>query len=111
MKVKLIFDGLDRELKEAQVTIRIEDQSQADAPAPLLLKKQVGPFNIHPTKPNLMVEFEAEVQGPSIASSIIVRVSGKDRTNRPLVFLNTTSKLVDFASDRIEDVHLSQITK
>lgn len=109
MKVVLVFEDVPDDLEEAMAEIRVEDQSEADAPAPQLFSERVGPFAIQRSKPTTItdVDLSALASGPDLA--LVVRVKAHSRDNQPVEFLNTTSTVLPEDLGESVQVTLSRV--
>lgn len=91
MNIKLVFENIPEDIGGAIADIRIEDQSEADAPALQLFSKNVGPFAIRQAQPVIDLDVDLSVVDRNHELSILIRVKGYTQSNQPVKFFNTAT--------------------
>jgi hypothetical protein len=91
MRVELAFDDLPDDIEGAIADMHVEDQSEADAPAPRLFSGRAGPFTIRRSQPTIVAEVDLSVPEATQGLALIVRVRGRTRGGQPVEFLTTTT--------------------
>ena len=110
MKIELAFENIPSDLEGAIVDIRVEDQSEADSPAPQLFSQRFGPFSIRQVHPNIILDVDPTVPDRNQELSIVVRVKAHTKTEQPIEFLNTTTTPLPKELNRSVQVMLSRIS-
>ncbi|MEQ9358050.1 hypothetical protein [Coleofasciculus chthonoplastes] len=108
MKIELEFENVPDNIENAIAEIRVEDQSEADAPAIRLSSKRVGPFLIQHSQPKVTLDVDLTIPDGNHELSILVRVKGHTQSNQPIEFLNTTTTSLPTGSELVQ-VTLSRI--
>jgi len=91
MKIKLAFGNIPDDIESAIADIRVEDQSEADAPSLRLSSKLVGPFVIRQSQPTVILDVDLTVPDGNRELSMLVRVNARTQGNQAIEFLNTTT--------------------
>lgn len=108
MKVQLVFDDVPDDLEGAIADIRVEDQSEADAPALLLSSRRVGPFAIHHSRPELTLDVDLTIPNDH-EPSLFVRVEAHTLSKKTTKFLNTTTVALSGDPNALVRVPLERI--
>ena len=109
MKVELAFDDVPGDIEDARADIHVEDQSEADAPAPQLFSRHVGPFAIRRSQPIVTMDVDFTIPAGDYEPSLIVRVKASTQDHQPIEFLNTTATPLPKEPSRSVRVVLSRI--
>lgn len=109
MKLALTFDEIPSSLAPAVVDISIEDQSEADRPAPQLFSTQLQSVIIQPSQPTVLKVDLEPFSERTDQLSIIVRVKSQTSNGSPVEYLNTTTTALPKSIDSPVSVALSRI--
>jgi hypothetical protein len=109
MKVELAFDDVPDDIEGAIADIHVEDQSEADAPAPRLFSGRVGPFAIQRLQPTVTMDVELTVPAGGRELALVVRVRAHTQGNQPIEFLNTTTTPLPKEPSPLVRVMLSRV--
>ena len=107
MDLELLFDGLDADLLDAVVDVRVADLGVADAPAD-------GPaataeLTVPPGRPAARVSVDLPIGGGMYEPGLLVRVRGRTADDAPVEFFSTSSTPVTEQSEGPVRVLLSRI--
>lgn len=93
MKIELAFPDISNDIKGAVVDIRIEDQSEADAPSLRLASKRIDLLTISSSQSLVTVEVDLDQNNLNNGRELVViaRVKGQTSDNQSIEFLNTTT--------------------
>jgi hypothetical protein len=109
MKIDLAFENVPADIESAIADIRIEDQSEADAPALQFFAKRFGPFAIKQSHPRITLDLDLAVPNGSHELSIVVRAKARTQMDQSIEFLNTTTTPFPRNSNESVQVVLSRI--
>ncbi|MEM6838859.1 MAG: hypothetical protein AAF609_18635 [Cyanobacteria bacterium P01_C01_bin.120] len=109
MKLALTFDEIPSNLAPAVVDISIEDQSEADRPAPRLFSTQLQSVIIQPSQSTVLKVDLEPFSERTDQLSIIVRVKSQTSNGSPVEYLNTTTTALPKSIDSPVSVALSRI--
>lgn len=109
LRLRLIFADLVEFIGKADIEIRIEDQSEADAPAKRLASTTLESEAIQQQSILIETELGAVLPQNQDELALMVKVRGVDKNQQPLVYFNTESTTLN--SDRIAptDVVLTRV--
>ena len=107
MDLELHFDGLDTDLVDAVVDVRVADLAVADAPAD-------GPtatadVSVAAARPTARVSVDLPLGGAMYEPGLLVRVRGRAADDARIEFLNTVSTPVTEQAEGRLRVRLSRI--
>lgn len=107
MNIVLTFDEIPEGVNKALVDIWIEDQSEADRPAPRVFSKQLNLVSIQPLGPTVLEIDPGPLPENKGQLSVVVRV--KSQNTQPVEYLNTTTTPLPNSSSESVTVALSRI--
>jgi len=87
MKISIVFKDVPLEVRNAIANVRVEDQSQMDAPATRITTESIGPFTIKPGDSTVLFELQVPVVDREL--SLVVRVSGLSVEGKKM-YMNTS---------------------
>jgi uncharacterized lipoprotein YbaY len=91
MKIEMLFKDVANDIEGAVADIRVEDASEADAPALQLSSKRAGPFSIRSSQPTVTVDVDLSFPTEQHELSLFVRVEAQTLNKETIKFLNTTT--------------------
>ena len=91
MRIELSFHDVHENIANAIADLRVEDQSEADAPAPQLFSVRIGPFSIPRSQPVVTMDIDLTIPAGDYEAALIVHVKGHTHNNQFIEFLNTTT--------------------
>ncbi len=110
MKIEMSFKDVTNDIEGVVADIRIEDSSEADAPAKQFFSLQTKPFSIRSSQPIVIVDAELNLPVREGELSLFVRVGTSIKSKKIIKFLNTTAtpltgdpnELIKVSLERIE---------
>jgi uncharacterized lipoprotein YbaY len=109
MELELLFDGLDDDVLDAVVDVRVADLGMADAPS-LGATATVGDLTVSPARPTVRVSVDLPVGAGTYEPGLLVRVRGRTAGDGRITFFNTSTAPVTAQEEGPVRVLLSRIT-
>lgn len=91
MKIEMSFTDVSNDIEGAVADIRVQDSSEADAPAMQLFSIRVGPFSIRSSQPMVTVDVNLSIPTEKHELSLFVRVEAQISNKGTIKFFNTTT--------------------
>jgi uncharacterized lipoprotein YbaY len=109
MDLELLFDGLDDDVLDAVVDVRVADLAVADAPGDRATAT-AGDITVSRAHPTVRVSVDLPVRGDMYEPGLLVRVRGRAADDGRIEFFNTSMTPVTDRSEGPVRVLLSRIT-
>jgi uncharacterized lipoprotein YbaY len=90
MDLELLFDGLDDEVLDAVVDVRVADLGVADAPADGDTAT-AGRFTVSPASPTALISVDLPVRSAMYEPGLLVRVRGRTADDARIEFFTTST--------------------
>ena len=91
MKVTLTFEDVPEDIDGAIADIRVEDASEADAPALQLSSQRIESITIRHAQPMVTVDVDLMLPIAEHELSLFVRVEAQTGSKQIIKFINTTT--------------------